>query len=267
MVPKTASSTPRLCGVIHLRPLPSSPRFDGSLGGVIAAAIADARALVAAGFDSLMVENFGDAPFVPGSVEPVTVAAMTACVREVQAVAPGVAIGINVLRNDARAALSIAAATDARMVRINVHSGARVTDQGLLEGRAHDTLRLRRALSLGHVALWCDVAVKHSAPLADRPLGEEARELCERALADAVLLTGSATGSPVRVQDLLSVRQSVPAPVLIASGMDLDNVDLCHHADGVIVGSSLRASGRAGDPIDPDRAQAFAEAFQRATAT
>jgi hypothetical protein len=252
-------------GVIHLPPLPSSPRFRGSFDEVIQTAIADASALAAAGFDGVIVENFGDAPFMRGAVDPVTVATMTACVREVAAVAPDLALGVNVLRNDAIAALSIAAATAARLVRINVHAGARVTDQGLVQGDAHETLRRRRALGLDSVALWCDVAVKHSAPLAERPVGEEAAELVDRALADAVLLTGSATGSAVRMQDLLGVRQQVKAPLVIASGMCLDNLELAQHADGVIVGSSLRASGRAGEAIDAERAKEFAEHYRRAT--
>ena len=185
---------PSLIGVIHLRPLPESPRYDGDLAAVVASAASDARALAEAGFDGVMVENFGDAPFVPGRVSPVTVAAMTACALAVRAAAPGLALGINVLRNDAEAALAIAVAASADLVRVNVHTGSRVTDQGLIEGRAHETLRLRRALGADRIALCCDVDVKHSAPLAARPIGEEAHDLAERGLADAVLVTGSGTG-------------------------------------------------------------------------
>jgi membrane complex biogenesis BtpA family protein len=166
----TAASIPALVGVIHLRPLPGSPRFEGDLGAVVASAARDARLLADAGFDGIMVEYFGDAPFVPGKVAPITVAAMTACALAVRAEARGAALGINVLRNDAEAALSIAVASGAQLVRVNVHTGARVTDQGVIEGRAHETLRLRRALDASAIRLLCDVDVKHSAPLAARPL-------------------------------------------------------------------------------------------------
>ena len=42
----------------------------------------------------------------------------------------------DVLRNDARAALAVAAATGAAFIRVNVHAGAVVADQGILEGEA-----------------------------------------------------------------------------------------------------------------------------------
>src|SRR5262252_1791667 len=185
---------PSLIGVIHLAPLPESPRYGGDLAAVAAAAARDARALAEAGFDGIVVENFGDAPFVPDRVSPVTVAAMTACALAVRAAAPGLPLCVNVLRNDAEAALAIAIAASAEMIRVNVHTGARVTDQGVIEGRAHVTLRERRALGADRVALLCDVDVKHSAPLAARPIGEEAEELVGRGLCDAVLVTGSGTG-------------------------------------------------------------------------
>lgn len=258
-----SSKIPTLVGVIHLPALPGSPRFEGSLSAVVASAARDAKALDAAGFDGIIVENFGDAPFVPDRVAPVTVAAMTACAIAVRAAAPSVGLGINVLRNDAEAALAVAVASSAEAVRINVHTGARVTDQGLVQGRAHETLRLRRALDAERIALLCDVDVKHSAPLAARPIDEEAHDLAGRGLADAVLVTGSGTGRGVATTDLTAVLAAVTIPVLVASGVTLETIGDVAAAHGVIVGSCLRASGRAGDPVDGELARRFAEAYRR----
>ena len=121
----------RPIGVIHLSPLPGSPGFKGDLQACLTAAASDARLLTEAGFDSLIVENFGDAPFFSDAVPAVTVAAMTRAVAAVTEVA-GVPVGVNVLRNDARSALAIAAATGASFIRVNVLSGIMTTDQGLL---------------------------------------------------------------------------------------------------------------------------------------
>ena len=259
--------TPRLVGVIHLAPLPESPRYQGDLAAVVASAARDAEALAAAGFDGIIVENFGDAPFIPGAVAPITVAAMTACAIAVRAAAPRVALGINVLRNDAEAALAIAVASSADLIRINVHTGARVTDQGLIEGRAHLTARQRRALGAGRVLFFCDVDVKHSAALAPRPIGEEAHDLTTRGLADAVLVTGSGTGRGVAVHDLEAVLAEIGAtPVLVASGVTLATLADVRRAHGVIVGTCLRASGRAGDPVDATLARRFVEAFHASRA-
>jgi membrane complex biogenesis BtpA family protein len=255
---------PALVGVIHLAPLPSSPRWGGSMRDVVEAAVRDALALAKAGFDAIVVENFGDAPFSAGEVDPATVAAMTRCALVVREATPGLALGINVLRNDARAALGIAAACGASFVRINVHVGARLTDQGLVTGAAHDTLRRRRALGLDEVKLFCDVAVKHSAPLAPRPIEEEAAEAVERGLADAVLVTGAATGAAAAASDVRAVLQAVKAPVYVASGVTAADAGALRAlgVHGVVVGSALRASGRAGDPVDPELAAAFAQAFR-----
>ena len=259
---KSERVIPKLIGVIHLAALPGSPRAGASFAATVRGAEADARVLGAAGFDGVIVENFGDAPFHPGAVPPITVAAMTACASAVRDAAPKLALGINVLRNDAEAALAVAAVTGASMIRVNVHIAARVTDQGVIEGAAHRTLRARRELGLEHIALLCDVDVKHSAPLAARPIAEEAHDLEARGLADALLVTGSGTGRGASRRDLDAVLGAVHAPVLVASGTRASSLGAIRGAHGVIVGSSLRASGRAGDPIDAALALAFARAFR-----
>jgi hypothetical protein len=255
-----------LVGVIHLPPLPGSPRSTLRANEVARIAAEDARVLAEAGFDFAMIENFGDTPFFAGAVPRITVSAMTACAIAAREAAPSLPLGINVLRNDADAALSIAVVVGAACVRVNVHASARVTDQGLLQGSAAETLRRRRELSADRVAIWADVDVKHSAPLAARPLHEEAQDLVHRALADAVLVTGSGTGRAVDVAKLEVVRKAVPAvPVLVASGAALDSLDtLARFADGVVVGSALRADGVAGGRIDRGRALEFARRFRDA---
>src|SRR5437870_13655314 len=89
-------------GMVHLPSLPGSPRWDGSMARVVASALADARALIEGGIDALLVENFGDAPFTPGRVEPATVAAMCVVAAEVRRALPAAPLGVNVLMHDAR---------------------------------------------------------------------------------------------------------------------------------------------------------------------
>jgi hypothetical protein len=257
------AALPSLIGVIHLRPLPGSPRFFGDLQAVIDAAVSDALILAEAGFEGIIVENFGDAPFVPGAVSPVTTAVMTTCALSVRTAAPALSLGVNVLRNDAEAALAAAVGSGADFIRVNVHTGARLTDQGLIEGAAHRTLRQRREWGADRVRLLCDIDVKHSAPLAPRALSEEADELAGRGLADAVLVTGTGTGQRASLRDLDEVLAAVRVPVFVASGVTIETLSEVRLAHGVIVGSSLRRTGRAGDPVDRDLALRFAEAFRQ----
>jgi hypothetical protein len=167
-------------------------------------------------------------------------------------------VGVNVLRNDGAGALAVAAATGARFVRINVHTGVMVADQGLLTGLAHETLRLRQRLN-AEVAIFADVWVKHAAPLAEFGLEQAAEDVYQRGLADALIVTGSGTGKPTDLDRVTRVKRAVPeAPVLIGSGVELDTVaSALAAADGAIVGSSICRGGIGGAGIDTARARAL----------
>lgn len=204
----------------------------------------DAEALVSGGVDSVMLENFGDAPFYPNTVPPATVAQLTQIAAKVRHNFD-VPLGINVLRNDALAALSIGAAVGAQFIRVNVLAGARLTDQGIIEGRAHELLRLRRELNAESIRILADVDVKHSAPLAARPLADETADLVDRAGADGLIVSGRGTGQKTNLDDLIAVKQAASGrPTLVGSGISAENIgDFLGLADGFVVGSSLKAGG------------------------
>jgi uncharacterized protein len=257
-----------LVGVIHLPPLPGSPRANrraGAMTRILEGVRRDVAALARAKYDAVILENFGDAPFEPGAVAPITVAAMTSCVR-VATDDGRLAVGVNVLRNDVRSALAIAAATEASFVRVNVHVGAVVADQGIIQGRAHETMRERVAWGAERVKVWSDVDVKHAAPLGARPVAEVTKDAVLRGLADAVLVTGAATGARVDGDALAAVRGATTVPIYVASGAVPEDLPRLKKlgADGVIVGSYLRRGGKPGGPIDSARASSFAKAFRRA---
>ncbi len=245
----------RFIGMVHLGPLPGAPDYDGDLQAVIDAAVADAATLAAAGFDGVMVENFGDAPFFADDVPKVTVAAMTKAVDAVTA--SGLPIGVNVLRNDALAALSIAAATGAAFIRVNVLSGSMFTDQGEITGKAAEVARLRDAIC-PDVAVMADVFVKHAVPPAGVSLAEATRDLAERGGADAVIVSGSATGAAADIDDLAIVADNTGLPVYVGSGVTADSVVATMKiADGVIVGTATKPAGRTDAPVDADLAAAI----------
>jgi membrane complex biogenesis BtpA family protein len=274
MIPLPFARPRALVGAVHLQPLPGSPRWAAAgrppLDAVIERALSDAQAYLAAGVDGLIVENYGDAPFFK-SAPPETVAALTRCAREVVSAAGAVPVGVNVLRNDAHAALSCAVAAGARFVRVNVHTGVAATDQGIVEGQAAATLRLRAALGAGPgdahpVALLADVHVKHAVPLDGDDVGRAADDAAHRGLADAVIASGSATGSAPAAERLEAIRLAVPGvPLWLGSGL---TVDLCPRLvpliDGAIVGSAMEQGGVAGAPVDPTRASALVAAFRAA---
>ncbi|MEX1157874.1 MAG: BtpA/SgcQ family protein [Thermomicrobiales bacterium] len=244
----------RLIGVVHLAGLPGSPRAI-AFEDCVERAVADARALELGGADAIVIENFHDVPFRPGAVEAHTVAAMTAATLAVRA-AVSCELGVNVLRNDATAALGIALACGASFIRVNVHTGAMLTDQGIITGRADETLRLRRLLDAERIRIFADVFVKHAVPIGPVTLEDAVRDTVERGLADAVIVTGNTTGSAASPDDVVRVVEAAGVPVYVGSGVTADNLaQFVPPATGVIVGSWLKRNGMIANAVDAQRVE------------
>jgi hypothetical protein len=247
-------------GMVHLGALPGAPLFS-SLDETIEHAVRDARALRDGGCDGFVVENFGDRPFTRGRVEAETVAAMTRAIAEICAEVR-LPFGVNVLRNDPLSALAIAAATAAAFIRVNVHTGAMLTDQGIIEGDAYATLRKRASLA-PDVLIFADHMVKHATPLAEVDPLQSARDLRLRGLADALIVTGAETGAAADPARLRALRDGMDAPLLLGSGLTASNArDYAGadgaDADGAIVGTSVKRDGA----VDATLVQVLIRAFK-----
>jgi membrane complex biogenesis BtpA family protein len=252
-----------LIGVVHLKPLPGAPKHRASMAEIIKAAVADAVAYERGGAHGIIVENFGDVPFTKSNVAPETLAAMTAAGCAARA-AVKLPIGFNVLRNDARAALALCAACGGDFIRVNVHSGAMLTDQGIIEGDAYHTLREREWIA-PRAQIFADVHVKHAVPLGDWSLEDAAADTLERGLADALIVSGVGTGKAADLDDVRRVRAACPnAKILLGSGVNLENADsFLQIADGAIVGSSLKRDGKLSNPVDAKRVAALVKAVEK----
>ncbi len=249
-------------GVIHLLPLPGSPGFRGSVDEILDRASSETALLGDGGLSGILVENYGDTPFLPGRVPALTASTMAVVVREV-ANSTSLPVGVNVLRNDAETALSVAVAAGGRFIRVNIHTGTMFTDQGLIQGMAHKTLRLRASIGAG-ISILADVLVKHAVPPPGLSLESAARDTWLRGRADGLILTGRETGFPVPPAETERLRTVLPpeAKIWVGSGATPDTAaELRRIFDGIIVGSTLRRGGEAGAPLDPRRIQAFMKAL------
>ncbi len=261
---------PALVGVVHLPPLPGSPgAFRAHPADALRTAglraVEEAKALAKAGFGAVILENFGDIPFYKNSVPPETIASLSfiaAAVRE----SVRIPIGINVLRNDAAAALAIAAVTGCNFIRVNVLAGVSATDQGLIEGKSAELLRERDRLG-ADVGILADAHVKHARSLSSADLGLEIEEIFLRAGADGVIITGATTGRSASSETLDSAVRAMKhlkVPVFIGSGSTAENVaSLRAKGFGIIVGSDLRKRGKAGAPLDAVRIRNFVKAARK----
>jgi membrane complex biogenesis BtpA family protein len=251
-----------LIGVVHLLPLPGSPRYQGDLDRIVEHAVNDARAYARGEAGAVIIENFGDVPFTRGHVGPETIAAMAAAGRAVRS-AIRLPLGFNVLRNDAQAALALCAACNGEFIRVNVHTGVMITDQGIIEGNAFETLRYRTSVA-PEVQIFADVHVKHAVTLGNWQIEDSARDALERGLAEALIISGTGTGMPARVEDVERVRMACPAAkILLGSGITAGNAaGYLRAADGCIVGSSLKQGGKLARPVDSNRVRVLARALR-----
>ncbi|MCK5689142.1 BtpA/SgcQ family protein [Myxococcota bacterium] len=254
-----------LTGVIHLPPMPGDPLAAGlDFKDVEHHALRDAKRLAEGGATAVILENFGSHPFIKGDISertpPHQVALMAVLARQIKR-ETNLKLGINCLRNDAISAIGIASATQADFIRVNVHIGAYLTDQGIIEGEAARSLRYRHSLDADDIAIWADVLVKHATPLAPITIAQAVHDTVLRGLADVVIITGPSTGAPVTRADLIAARVSTgDAKMVIGSGLTNDNAEeLLPLADGAIVGTALKKGGILSNAVDVDRVKAMAD--------
>jgi membrane complex biogenesis BtpA family protein len=266
MEPRTAFAetfgAPRaLIGMVHVGALPGSPAAREPVSRLVEQAVAEARAYREAGFTAVAIENMHDRPYLKGGVGPEVTAALAVIGREIRR-ETDLLLGVQVLAGANREALAVAHACGAAFVRVEGFVFAHVADEGLIEASAGELLRYRREIGAEGVLLFADIKKKHAshAITADVSLAETARA-AEFFLADAVIVTGSATGEPATRGDVSAAVNASKLPVLVGSGITPSNLDHYAHAQGFIVGSSVKERGLWSNPLDVDALRAMAGAF------
>jgi membrane complex biogenesis BtpA family protein len=255
-----------LIGTIHSLPLPGAPRYRGEpVEAIYDYAVQEALSYKEGGIDGLIVENSGDLPFAkPDKLGPETAAVMAVMcylVRE----ATGLPTGVNCLATAAVQSLAIAKAGGGTFIRVNQWVNAYVANEGFIEGQSADAMRYRSLIGAQEVAIFADVHVKHGshAVVEDRPLPEQARD-AEFFDADVLIATGNRTGDATPVEEIKGIRTGAALPVIIGSGLTADNAyELMSHADGAIVGSSLKADGNWWNRVELERVKRLMEVVSR----
>lgn len=247
-----------LLGMVHALPLPGTPRWGGDLGPVLDQAAREAAQYAQAGLDGLIVENMHDTPYLKGGVGPEITAAMTRVAQVVKAES-GLPVGLQILAGANREALAVALAAGLDFIRAEGFVFAHVADEGLMESCAGELLRYRRMIGAAHIQIFADIKKKHSshAITADVDLVETAKAAAFFG-ADGVIVTGTSTGAETDPAEVEAVRQSVSIPVLVGSGVTVEN--LHRHlgkAQALIVGSHFKEEGRWERALDPRRLSAF----------
>jgi membrane complex biogenesis BtpA family protein len=251
--------------MIHVGALPGTPASRQSVAELEAQAVSEARIYKAGGVHAIAIENMHDVPYLRGSVGPEITAAMTVIARAVKAES-GLPCGIQILAGANHEALAVAHAASLDFVRVEGYAFAHVADEGIIQSSAASLLRFRRAIGADRVQVWADVKKKHSshAITADVDVGETAAAV-EFMRADAVIVSGAATGDEANDAHLRSVKQQCRLPLYIGSGVTADNLDRFFGlADGFIVGTYLKKDGKWTDTVDPKRVERLMSAHSAA---
>jgi len=251
--------TKPIIGVIHLLPLPGAPKFAGEIDPIFERATREAAALSAAGVDGMIIENYNDEPFSLDEPEPEQLALMASAIALIrhQVTVP---IGVNVHFNAWRAEIALALACKAQFTRVEVFVDTVVTYAGIVQPCCAAVTRYRKSIGAERVAIWADLHPKFSRNLISTPLQESAR-MAEIALADAVIITGNATGLATPLADVTAVKEATRLPVLVGSGATADSIaDILQTADGAIVGSAFKEDGNVYNQVSIDATRRLIQA-------
>lgn len=246
----------KIVGMVHLKALTGSPKFT-DMDIVKKHAIKEAKNLENGGIDGILVENYGDKPFWKIITEDTFKSMLDVC-KEIKKEV-NVPIGVNVLRNDWKSALMIADELDLSFIRVNVYIGITLTEQGIIEGEAAKIQRFKRRKNID-AKVYSDIHVKHGKTIYPERMEDAALDSVERGLADGVIVTGSSTGKEVDVERLKKVREVIEVPVIIGSGLNIDNMEkILPHADGAIVGTNFKEGGNINNPVSQEKVKSFME--------
>jgi len=243
-----------LWGMVHVPQLPGSGTKAQSINECKDFCLIDAKNYIENGINHLFIENFGDAPFAKSNVDSHVISGLTSIIDHIKFNYPEVQFGVNVLRNDALSALAIATITNSQIIRVNILTHARLTDQGIIEGCSYELAKYKAQLQ-SKVKIWADINVKHSYPLAEIPLSESIHDTIERGGAEKIIFTGTKTGSEPNISVLKRVVEEgfvKPKDIVIGSGISLKNIEIfLPYANNFIVGTSLKEQNIFANHVDP----------------
>ncbi len=257
-LPEGTGDAPPIVGMIHVGALPGTPAARLGVAELVETARQEARLLVGAGVNCLAVENMHDTPYLRAGVGPEIVAVMTVVAAAVRAEGQR-PTGVQILAGANREAMAVALAAGLDFVRVEGFAFAHVADEGFIDSSAAELLRFRRTIGAHGVGVWADLKKKHAshAITVDVSLGQMAAA-AEFMRADAVIVTGAATGHPPAPADVREARARTRLPVFVGSGVDAENVgSFLPVCDGLIVGSHFKRDGHWANPLDADRVRRF----------
>ncbi|MFO7660333.1 MAG: BtpA/SgcQ family protein [Candidatus Cloacimonadaceae bacterium] len=233
-----------IIGMVHVQALPGSPKHNLSMSEIVSLAVKEAILYEDCGLDAIILENMHDIPYLNKTMGAEVVSAMTAVACAVRK-AVKIPLGIQILAAANQQALAVALAADLQFLRAEGFVYSHIADEGYIESCAGALLRYRKQIGAEQIAIFTDIKKKHSAHsiTADVTIGETA-SAAEFFLSDGLIVTGTATGKEILLDDLIESKKHTSLPVFTGSGITLDNIEKYWSlADGFIIGSYFKEDG------------------------
>ncbi len=260
VIKKLFKKEKNIIGMVHIQALPGTPRHSKSMKEIISKAVEEAELFENAGFDSVLLENMHDVPYLNRNIGPEIVASMTAVACGIKN-SISLPVGIQILSGANKQALAVAKAAGLSFIRTEGFVFSHISDEGLMNSDAGELLRYRKQIDAQNILIFTDIQKKHSSHhlTSDISITEFAKA-AEFFLSDGIVLTGTVTGKPADTIELKAVKKETNLPVLIGSGITDKNISsYWTFADGFIVGSYFKDKGYWENPISKKRVTKFME--------
>jgi len=249
-----------IIGMIHIQALPGTPNYKGDIRFVLDEALKEALIYKKAGIDALMIENMHDVPYQKNQVGPEISSMMTLLAHTIKQ-ETNLPMGIQILAGANKEALAVAKAAQLEFIRAEGFVFGHVADEGYIDSQAADLLRYRKQIDAENIAVFTDIKKKHSshAITADVSIVETAHA-AEFFLSDGLIVTGKQTGAEADTFEIETVKKSSKLPVIIGSGVNIDNVtQYLSISDALIVGSYFKKEGFWKNDLQSERIKNFME--------
>jgi len=253
-----------IIGMIHTEALPGTPNYKGNVKQIIFKAIKESKIYKQNGIDAIAIENMHDVPYLKDNAGPEITSLMSIIAYEIKNETK-LPVGIQILAGANKEALAAAHSADIDFIRAEGFVFVHVADEGIIESNAGEILRYRKMIGAENILVFTDIKKKHSShSITSDVTIEETAHAAEFFLSDGLIITGVATGKEADINEIKSVKKTTNLPVIIGSGVTLQNVDkFFNNCDAMIIGSYFKKNGNWQNTVDAERIKSFMKKVKR----
>ncbi|XP_023233015.1 uncharacterized protein F13E9.13, mitochondrial-like isoform X2 [Centruroides sculpturatus] len=245
--------------MIHVRALPGTPKSKYTVQQLIDISCKEAEIYKKYNVDGILIENMHDIPYIlPDRSGPEVTSVMTRICSEIKCLISDIPCGVQLLAGNNEAAMAVALAAGLQFIRVEGFVFGHLADEGFIQGCAGTLLRQRKIIGADNILVFTDIKKKHCSHAITSDLNtKDIAKAAEFFLSDGVILTGSTTGDPPCPNEVSDVLHSISIPVILGSGITINNIHLYNSCCGMIVGSHFKIGDNWSKAIEENKVAKF----------